>query len=118
MTTGERIKRRRKELGISVDELAKRIGKNRATVYRYESNAIENMPVDVLTPVADALYCTPAYLMGWEEDDKEYYIDKEAAELAEFLKSNPEYRILFDASRKVKKEDIEKVAQMVKLLSD
>ena len=40
MSIGQRIKERRIELGLSVDELAKRLGKNRATVYRYESDDI------------------------------------------------------------------------------
>lgn len=45
MTVGERIKQRRLELHMSVDEVAAKLGKNRATVYRYESNDIENLPV-------------------------------------------------------------------------
>lgn len=40
MTIGEIIKTRRNELGLSVDEVAKKIGKDRSTVYRYESNDI------------------------------------------------------------------------------
>lgn len=70
MTIGERIKNRRKELGLTVDELAQRLGKNRATVYRYESNDIEKLPTTVLEPLAKALDVTPAYLMGWEEQAK------------------------------------------------
>ena len=65
MTTGERIKRRRQELGMSADQLAELLGKNRATVYRYESNEIENLPTSILVPLAKALKTTPAYLMGW-----------------------------------------------------
>ena len=67
MTIGERIKARRKELCLSVDEVANRIGKHRATVFRYESNEIEKYPLDILEPLAKALHTTPAYLMGWEE---------------------------------------------------
>ncbi|WP_031513992.1 transcriptional repressor LexA [Desulfofalx alkaliphila] len=66
MTVGERIKNRRKRLGLSVDDLAKKLGKNRATVYRYESDEIENLPLNILEPLAKALGVTPAYLMGWE----------------------------------------------------
>ena len=65
MTTGDRIKQRRKDLGMSVSELARELGKNRATIYRYESNDIENLPVNVLEPLAKALDTTPAQLMGW-----------------------------------------------------
>ena len=69
MTTGDRIKQRRLELGLSVDEVATKLGKNRATVYRYESNDIENLPVGTLEPLAEILDTTPAYLMGWNSDD-------------------------------------------------
>lgn len=71
MTVGDRIKLLRKEKGISVDRLAELIGKDRATVYRYESQDIEKMPTSVLEPLAKALGTTPAFLMGWNEDNKE-----------------------------------------------
>ena len=47
-----------------------------------------------------------------EEKDR-YYINDDARDLAQFLFENPDYRVLFDASRKVKKEDIEFVKQMI-----
>lgn len=65
MTVGQRIKHRRKELGFSADKLGELIGKNRATIYRYENNDIENMPYDVVEPLANALQVSPAYIMGW-----------------------------------------------------
>ena len=67
MTVGQRIKQRRKELGISADELGRRLGKDRSTVFRYENGDIEKLPIDILKPVAEALLTTPQYLMGWEE---------------------------------------------------
>lgn len=67
MNVGERIKNRRKELGMSADKLAELINKNRATIYRYEKNEIENMPYDVIEPLAKVLNVSPAYLMGWED---------------------------------------------------
>lgn len=70
MSVGERIKDRRKELGLSVDYVAKKLGKNRATVYRYESSEIENMPLDIIKPLSEVLRVTPAYLMGWESKDE------------------------------------------------
>jgi transcriptional regulator with XRE-family HTH domain len=76
MTVGHRIKLRRKELGISADELGKRIGKNRATVFRYENGDIEKLPIDVLKPIAEALLTTPQALMGWDGDK-----EKTAAEI-------------------------------------
>ena len=69
MNIGQRIKQRRVELGLSVDDIAEKIGKNRATVYRYESNEIEDLPTSILEPLSKALLTTPAYLMGWENDN-------------------------------------------------
>ena len=66
MNTGDRIKQRRLELGLSADDLGAKIGKSRATIYRYENGDIENMPTPVLEPLAKALDTTPADLMGWE----------------------------------------------------
>lgn len=68
MRIGERIKQRRLELGYTADTLAKMLNKNRATIYRYENGDIENMPIDVLEPLAKALITTPAYLMGWSSE--------------------------------------------------
>ncbi|MBP3342273.1 MAG: helix-turn-helix domain-containing protein [Peptococcaceae bacterium] len=65
-SVGSRIKDRRKQLGLTVDEVAMKLGKNRATVYRYESNDIENMPATVLEPLAEILDTTPAFLLGYD----------------------------------------------------
>lgn len=70
MDIGKRIKERRKEMGMSADQLASKLGKSRATLYRYENGDIENLPLDILEPVAKALHTTPAQLMGWEEEQK------------------------------------------------
>ncbi len=70
MIVGKRIKQRRKELGLSADKLAELIGKDRSTIYRYEKGDIENLPLDILEPIAKALRTTPQHLMGWEEVQK------------------------------------------------
>lgn len=69
MEVGKRIKQRREQLDISVDEVAKKLGKHRATIYRYESDEIRTLPTDVLEPLATVLQTTPAALMGWEDFD-------------------------------------------------
>ena len=71
MTIGQRIKTLRKQRGLSIDDLAVKLGKNRTTVYRYENGDIENLPLSILDSLADALDTTPAYLMGWSDDSDE-----------------------------------------------
>lgn len=53
-----------------------------------------------------------------EEPTEHYYLDEEAREAAEFLHKNPDYKVLFDASRKVKKEDIDFVKRMIDKFSE
>ena len=68
MTTGERIRARRKSIGVSADKLADMIGVSRSTVFRYENGYIEKVPIENLVPIAQALNTSLAYLMGWSED--------------------------------------------------
>lgn len=92
MSIGSRIKQRRIELGLDADELARKIGKSRATVYRYENGDIENMPTPVLEPIAKALETTPAYLMGWEEKEiSSSDEDLDTVEMFMYKKSGTEY---------------------------
>ena len=109
MTVGLRIKQRRKEMGISADELGKRIGKNRATVFRYENGDIEKLPIDVLKPIAEALLTTPQALMGWEEEKKET-----AAENGNGLSEAKQQ--LLALAEQCSEEDAEKLLQMMQIL--
>ena len=69
MELGERIKKRRKELGISVDFVAKELGVSVSTVYRYEDSSIEKIPVHVFDSLCRILQTTPTRLMGNEVDE-------------------------------------------------
>lgn len=68
----ERIKERRKELGLSAETVAEKLGISPATMYRYEKNDIKKFPIDILKPLADVLHTTPSYLMGWSENVVQY----------------------------------------------
>ena len=64
----EKIKSRRLELGLSLEDVAKELNVNKTTVMRYESKSIEKMPIDVIPPLAKILRCSPEYLMGWDDE--------------------------------------------------
>lgn len=119
MTIGERIKNRRMQLGMSVDDLAAELGKNRATVYRYENDEIKEMPTTVLEPLAKILKTTPADLMGWSDGDDEplsYYLNPETAMIAQMLFENPEYHVLFDAAQGSSPENLLLAADLLRRL--
>ena len=70
MTVGERMKHRRKQIGMSAEQVAEKLGISPSTVYRYENGEIEKMGIDKLEPIAAAIQTTPAYLMGWAESEQ------------------------------------------------
>ena len=67
MNIGEKIKNRRTELRLTLDDVARIAGVGKATICRYEKGDIVNIPSDRIERIAKALKCTPAFLMGWEE---------------------------------------------------
>ena len=68
MKVNEIIRARRKELGLTLKQVADKLGVSESLISRYESNDVKNMGIDKLIPLAKILKTTPAYLMGWEED--------------------------------------------------
>lgn len=61
------IKKRRKELGFTLAQLAELVGLRDATIQRYESGEIQNIKKDTILKLASVLKCSPGYLMGWTE---------------------------------------------------
>ena len=96
-------------------EVAKSIGVSPQTFNTWTQGiAIPRM--GKLQKLADYFGINKSDLLEEHSDDSEehYYLDKEARDAAEFLFHNPDYRVLFDASRNVKKEDIDFVAEMIR----
>lgn len=85
MTIGERIRKRRLELNLTQDELAKRVGyASRSSINKLEMARV--LPSRKIMLMAQALDCTPAYLMGWEDKQvdiasefEKYFQDSEQA---------------------------------------
>lgn len=94
-------------------ELAKRLGVGTTSVYNW-CNGIKTPRMDKVDAMCTIFNCKRSDLISEKEENEEtYYFNEDARELAEFMFKNPEYKVLFDASRKVKKEDIAFVKQMI-----
>lgn len=65
MTLNDRLKAARTAKGLTLDEVAVKVGVSRQTIQRYESGVISNIPSDNIEKLAAALDTTPAELMGW-----------------------------------------------------
>jgi len=69
MSLGQNIRLYRERLGMSQEELAKKLGyKDRSTIAKIESN-VNDLTQSKIVAIAEALQTTPAALMGWEADN-------------------------------------------------
>jgi transcriptional regulator with XRE-family HTH domain len=60
----------RKQLGLTQEELAKKMGyKSKSTINKIELG-INDIPQSKIFQFAEVLGTTPAYLMGWEVEEK------------------------------------------------
>lgn len=106
----------RLENNLTQLEMADRLGISRSSIGMYE-NGEREPSFELLGKIADYFHVDMNYLLGKSEYSEiaqsEYYLDDATREMAQFLYENPDYKTLFDASRKVKKEDVEFVKQMI-----
>ena len=68
MNIGQRIKRLRTQCGMTLEDLAKKVGVSRQTLSRYETGVIENIPSDKIEIIATVLGASPAAIMGWDHE--------------------------------------------------
>ena len=110
MTIGQRIKERRKALKMSADEMGAKLGKDRSTIYRYEKGDIENLPLDILEPIAEILQTTPQYLMGWEEVQKK---NSTLVDLTIRMRTDNEFASIVESLSQLNPEQLASVKQVV-----
>jgi len=63
------MKKKRLERGLTLKQIADKIGVTEATVQRWESGNIKSLRQGRISQLAEILHTTPSVLMGW--DDKE-----------------------------------------------
>ena len=125
-----KIKSRRLELGLTLEDVARAVGVGRSTVQRWESGLIKNMGRDKIAALARILQLSPVDLVPFtnfadrtavamdEAVRKMHKMDEMTAESEgmirpedwdrlEALHQDPRLGLLFDRSRKMKPEDVE-----------
>lgn len=124
MCLGENIRFLRTKKGYSQDDIANMLGyKSFTTIQKWESGVSEP-PLKALKKLSEIFnidmndLATKKLAYNTNEDNNVYYLDDDARDMAQFLYENPDYKVLFDASRKVKKEDIEFVKEMIDRMSN
>ncbi len=95
-------------------ELAKRLGVSPASVSHW-CNGKKSPRMDKVDKMCDIFHCLRSDLMEDKDDtNKAYYTDPETAKLAQEVFDNPDLRILFDAAKNSRPEDIKMAADMLR----
>ena len=85
---------------MSVDELARKVGKDRSTIYRYENGDIGNMPLELLFPMVEALKMTPQELLSFFALKSEWFADHMECFAATEKKFNDEEtKIIYEVAK-------------------
>ena len=76
MALKDKLKEKRIENELTLEEAAKKLGVSKPTLHRYESGVISNIPSDKIESLAKIYNTTPAYLMGREDEKGNFLLDK------------------------------------------
>lgn len=111
---GSRLEILLHDSGMSQTELANMLGVSRSTVNKWTKKKAS--PRMGLIEKMSSIFGVPkSYFLEETADDKRtYYLNPETARIAQELKDNPGQRILFDASKDLKPEDIDIVLNLIK----
>lgn len=105
----EVVERLMKSKGINIATLARETGISYSSFTDWKSGR-STPKIDKMRKIAEYFGVPVEWLL---DGDTEYYISPEATETAQFLMENENYRILFDAVRKVPADDLKLVMELV-----
>lgn len=66
---GERIKKKREQNGLSLQDIAEELDVNRSSVMRWENGETNRIKLPIIEKLARILKTTPQYLMGYEMEN-------------------------------------------------
>lgn len=101
-STGERVKKRRKELNLTQEELAKKMGyQNRSSINNIEAGG-RQISQKIVEKLADALDVSPAYLMCWTDDDGLDIRDTHPSDLTPRKAPSDSDKAVFEVSEEIR----------------
>ena len=112
MSFNETLKKLRIEKKLTQEELAQATGLSRSAIGMYESGSREPN-FETLEILADFFNVDMNTLLDRTQSKQGYYLNPEAAKIAQALYDNPGMRILFDAAKNVSAEDLKAAAELI-----
>lgn len=122
MTLGEKLRAVRKNAGLTIEELTTafndkfELRANKGMVSKWENDLVEPSS-PYITAYAKLFGLDLNELLNLPPSEENYYHDPDAAALADMIKDNPRYRVLFEASRNLSADDVDFVIDMINKLA-
>ncbi len=111
-----RVKELRKQRNMTQEELGKVLDIQKAAISKYENGRAEPS-TDVLKKMSALFGVSIDYLLGNSPypspESGGYYTDPDVAQITEELRTDPDKRILFDATKDLSKDDINTVLKII-----
>jgi transcriptional regulator with XRE-family HTH domain len=108
-----RIKELRKAKGLTLEQVGNMVGVGKSTVRKWETGIIANMKRDKIAALSKALGTTPAYLLGWEEEQKKNDIQ---ADIILRMRSDDEFMSAIESLYNLDKEQLKSINNMLHTL--
>lgn len=103
MSIGDKIRFLRIKHNLSQEALANALNTTKQAIYKYENSIVTNIPLDKIEILSNVLGTTPAYLMGWTEENT-----------PEEPKLTEGEQLLLDLFRQVPEDQQQLVLQMIR----
>lgn len=103
--------------GKTQKDLVDYLGVSQSAVSNW-TTGIRLPDMEIVAKIAKFLHIEIQDLIQEDKLNKNYYLNDDAKQIAQFVSNNPEYKPLVNASFKVKKEDIPFVKEMIDRVSN
>lgn len=101
----------------NVNDVARSTGVPASTIYSIIRRNNTKVDLEILQVLADELCVTLDYFSDSSSKQQGYYLNDETAKLAQEIYDDPELKVVLDAVRKAKPEDLKFIKEMVKRMS-
>ena len=112
---GKKMFNRRKELGLTLEEVGDAVGVGKSTVRRWENGMIKNMGRDKIAALARVLQMNAVDFVPVETNHPE--ATDEDMQRLEALHQDPRLGLLFDHTRKMSTEDVDYMLSLAERLT-
>ena len=109
MEMSEIIKQKRKESGLTQEELASKLGLQKSAVAKYENGRVKNIKRSTIEKMAEIFECDPVYIMGLESQD---YIAKKLDDVT----NNTEMQVLIEIASDMNEDQLSRLQSYAKFI--